>query len=364
MRTYHFLTGECRYVNHTNNNSIYMPNTPRKQPIRVIVSLDVEEEGLFSGRYATQDCKVENVNLLPKLAPLSHDLGFPLTLLCAYTVLTSVKACKVLAHMRDAAGAEIGAHLHHWSTPPRDPHGQDGPPERSDAMDQDLLRQRLRSLLNVGRDFQGTPLTSFRMGRWDLKARVRPMLAEEGILVDSSVSPLRAFANGPDHFLAPTDPYWVPCPDSCKLLEVPITQVAWLPALARAWYAMGKALPATMRPKVIDSFKFFGAMSANPVWHSLPVMRAATRTHIARGGKVISLFWHSSEMLAGASPNTPNQAAAEALLAKIHTYLVWLRDSYDVQGVTLSSLYNDPVAATFPTFPSTTLSPHSHTGDW
>lgn len=338
-----------------------MQKKSQKQPIRVIVSLDVEEEGLFSGRYATTDCRVENVALLPKLTPLSLELGFPLTLLCAYTVLTSAQACKTLAQMRDGVGAEIGAHLHHWSTPPHSPQADKAPPERSDIMDRELLRQRLRSLLRAGHDFQGAPLTSFRMGRWDLKACVRPLLAEEGILVDSSVSPLRAFARGPDHFLAPADPYWVPCATGGPLLEVPITQVAWLPALARAWYAAHKALPAGMGEKYLDTFKFFGAMSANPVWHSLPVMQAATRLHIARGGKVISLFWHSSEMLAGASPNIPDQAAADALLIKIRTYLTWLRTNYDVRGVTLSSLHGDPVAATFPILPAAA---RNNGGDW
>ncbi|MEG2172438.1 MAG: hypothetical protein RRY29_04175, partial [Desulfovibrionaceae bacterium] len=162
-----------------------MQKHPQKQAIRVIISLDVEEEGLFSGHYASRNCGVENVALLPKLTPFTHELGFPLTLLCAYTVLTNTRACNTLAHMRDVAGAEIGAHLHHWSTPPfPQPQGSGGAPERSDTMDRELLRQRLRTLLRAGHDFQGAPLTSFRMGRWDLKACVRPLLAEEGILVD------------------------------------------------------------------------------------------------------------------------------------------------------------------------------------
>ena len=86
--------------------------------LRVVVSLDVEEEGLFSGRYAASDCGVRNVALLPRLAPLSRELGFPLTLFCAHTVFASAEARPVLAWMRDHCGAEIGAHLHHWSTPP------------------------------------------------------------------------------------------------------------------------------------------------------------------------------------------------------------------------------------------------------
>lgn len=303
----------------------------------VIVSLDVEEEGLFSGNYAARGCGVRNVALLPRLAPLTHDLGFPLTLFCAHTVFSSPDARPHLSWMRDHCRAEIAAHLHHWSTPPLtdgedsdDSSQKDGPPVRTDKMPRQLLRRRLRTLLDAGRDFQGAPLTSFRMGRWDLKASVRPLLAEEGITFDSSVCPLRVFSGGPDHFLAPTEPYW---PEDCPgLLESPVTQVALLPPLARLWYGL------TRRKALVDSFHFWGALSPNPVWHSPAVMRAATRLLVRRGGRVLSLFWHSSEMLPGGSPNIPDQAAADALYQKTFNYLQWLRENYNVMGLTAAQL--------------------------
>ena len=303
----------------------------------VIVSLDVEEEGLFSGNYAARGCGVRNVALLPRLAPLTHDLGFPLTLFCAHTVFSSPEARPHLAWMRDHCRAEIAAHLHHWSTPPLtdgedsdDSSQKDGPPVRTDKMPRQLLRRRLRTLLDAGRDFQGAPLTSFRMGRWDLKASVRPLLAEEGITFDSSVCPLRVFSGGPDHFLAPTEPYW---PEDCPgLLESPVTQVALLPPLARLWYGL------TRRKALVDSFHFWGALSPNPVWHSPAVMRAATRLLVRRGGRVLSLFWHSSEMLPGGSPNIPDQAAADALYQKTFNYLQWLRENYNIMGLTAAQL--------------------------
>lgn len=319
-----------------------MTNMPAAHPdtghdLYVIVSLDVEEEGLFSGNYAARGCGVRNVALLPRLAPLTHDLGFPLTLFCAHTVFSSPDARPHLSWMRDHCRAEIAAHLHHWSTPPLtdgedsdDSSQKDGPPVRTDKMPRQLLRRRLRTLLDAGRDFQGAPLTSFRMGRWDLKASVRPLLAEEGITFDSSVCPLRVFSGGPDHFLAPTEPYW---PEDCPgLLESPVTQVALLPPLARLWYGL------TRRKALVDSFHFWGALSPNPVWHSPAVMRAATRLLVRRGGRVLSLFWHSSEMLPGGSPNIPDQAAADALYQKTFNYLQWLRENYNVMGLTAAQL--------------------------
>lgn len=313
--------------------------------LRVVVSLDVEEEGLFSGRYAATGCTTRNVALLPRLAPLTRELGFPLTLLCTHAVFTNPDARVTLARMRDSLGVEIGAHLHHWSTPP--PGSESSPPVPTDQLDADLLRARLRALLRAGRDFQGEPLRSFRMGRWDLKASLRPVLAEEGIEVDSSVCPLRVFANGPDHFLAPSDPYWTENTGEHKLLEVPLTQIALFPPAARVFYAVTRASSASRLRRLTDSFHFWGALSANPIWHSSTVMNLATRLHVERGGKVLCLFWHSSEMLPGASPRIRTQKDADTLFTRIYNYLRRLKDEFSVRPVTLSSLFTDPVAQSF-----------------
>lgn len=327
-----------------------MDTTPT--PMRVVVSLDVEEEGLFSGRYASSGCGVRNVALLERLAPLSRDLGFPLTLFCAHTVLTDVTACRTLERLRDDYGAEIAAHLHHWNTPPACG-AVSGTPPRTHTLDRDLLRRRLASLLDAGRVFNGAPLTSFRMGRWDLKNVVRPLLAEQGITLDSSVCPLRQHADGPDHFLAPADPYWVDgaTPEGTPLLEAPITQVPLLRFLPALWRALVRDIPRR------DTFHFWGALSANPFWHGACVMRAAARLHQARGGRVLSLFWHSSELMPGGSPQTPDQRAADAHYEKIFSFFRWLRDTLPVRGVTAARLRAEAPRMAFPHRPA-------GQGDW
>ncbi|MBO4301298.1 MAG: hypothetical protein J5861_06815 [Desulfovibrio sp.] len=316
---------------------VFDPNADKA--LRVIVSLDVEEEGLFSGRYAADGCTVRNVALLRNLAPLSRELGFPLTLFCAHSVFADTEACHHLAWMRDHCGAEIAAHLHHWSTPPLDvsPSGL-ARPTRTDSLPRDLLHRRLYNLLEAGRTFQSAPLTSFRMGRWDLKALIRPLLAQEGITLDSSVCPLRIFKGGPDHFLAPADPYWPT--DTPGLLESPITQVPLHRALAQAWHAIAGSQWA-------DIFHFWGALSANPVWHSLPVMRAAVRLHKARGGKVLHLFLHSSELMPGGSPHIPDKRAADTLLRKLYDFLLWLGETHAVHGITAAQLVEQAPSLNF-----------------
>ena len=308
-----------------------------QRPLKVVVSLDVEEEGLFSGRYAREGCTAANVQTLPALAPLSDELGFPLTLFCSWAVFNDAAACRVLERMRDRHGAEIGCHLHHWSTPPFDAGdalGADGQPLRTDRLPAGLLQARLERLFSLARSFQAGPVESFRMGRWDCKATLFPLLAELGVRADSSVCPLRAFKGGADHFLAPPTPYW-PLGRKVPFLEAPVTQIPVLPALAKAWHALGRGR------SWLDAFHFAGALSANPFWHAPLAMRACARLLHLRRGPVLSLFWHSTETAAGRSPHVPDQASVDRKLAAIASFLAWLKDAMPVEGATLGQVFRE-----------------------
>ena len=86
-------------------------------------------------------------------------------------------------------------------------------------------------------------------------------------------------------------------------------------------------------------------------------MRAAARLHHARGGKVLSIFWHSSELMPGGSPQTPDQRASDAHFEKIFAFFRWLRQRLPVQGVTAAQLRAEAPRMAFPHRPS-------GPGDW
>ncbi|MDE5880029.1 MAG: hypothetical protein K2G99_08485, partial [Desulfovibrio sp.] len=197
-----------------------------KRPLTLVLSLDVEEEGLFRGRYACKDPGVTNTRALGRLAPLL-ERGLRPTLFCAHSVFTDAPSRRVLERLRDRHGAEIAAHLHHWNTPPLTPEAAAAPGgalTRVPAAEvpPEVMAAKLETLFRAGEEFQGAPLTSFRMGRWDLHAPLWPLLAGLGVRVDASVRPLhagrpatdKAQASAPDHFDAPADPYWVDFGDS------------------------------------------------------------------------------------------------------------------------------------------------------
>lgn len=296
-------------------------------PLHLTVSLDVEEEGLFGGRYAQRDVTVANVTHLKRLTPLMQEHNIPVTLFCAYSVLGDVAACEVLAGLRDRYGAEIGAHLHHWNTPPL----QDGGSEYRSVGDvpSEVMEAKLHTLLEAGRRFQGAPLTSFRMGRWDMHRSLWPLLARAGVRVDASIRPLHCGRGGPDHFDAPSDPYVVQV-EGAELLEVPLTCTPLFRGLPRILRGAGR--------EVCASVQKWGALALLPVYHPLWAMRLITRLHIARGGRVISLTWHSSEMMPGGAPHMPDMAAVDRLLRRVDAYVRWLTETWPVEAVTMNEL--------------------------
>ena len=318
-------------------------------------SLDVEEEGLFGGKYVCRAPSLRNTAFLSRLAPLL-ERGLRPTLFCTHCALTDAPTQAMLACLRDRHGAEIAAHLHFWNTPPL---ADDGPDVLSRvpaaALGQGAFRAKLRQLLAAGEAFQGEALRSFRMGRWDLHRHHWPVLAEQGITCDASIRPLHgpaADAHGlrlrPDHFSAPRTPYLVrtACGD---ILEVPLSVTPLLKTLP----ALLDRLPAALRQPAVSSYFRWGALTLLPVEHPLRVMQYMTRRFVAAGGRILSLTWHSSEMMPGGAPHMPDEGHVTRFLEKIKKYIEWLPTIGDLRSVTMQEIRRELPACPAPLPPAT-----------
>lgn len=303
--------------------------------VYLAISVDVEEEGLFSGAYPRSPT-VENLRHLDKLDFLYREFGLPLTLLTAYPVVMDPSSRDVLLRWREERGAEIGAHLHHWNTPPLVELGLPDPVP-SDSVPLEVLREKFATLVRAIEGKLGVRPESFRMGRWDFGRQVEALLPEFGFRVDSSVAPLRHGPQGADRFLCPADPYWLPQAEP-RVLEVPITVLPLWGALPRMAHSVATHLSERWRGRFLARFKSVAAMGIQPVWFPLFSMNMAARLHIRRGGRVLCMFFHSSELMPGQSPHFPDEAAVQSMLFKIGRFVERLRSVTEVRGVTLSQL--------------------------
>lgn len=307
------------------------------QEVFVVLSIDVEEEGLFSGRYPRDPVGVSNVAELSRLACVTTDFGVPLTLLADYPVLNDRACLELLVDFRKK-GAEIGTHLHHWNTPPFEEVGLPEPVKAGDIPG-NLLRDKLTKLTDAyGMGFGEQPV-SFRMGRFDLAPKLRPLLVELGYQVDSSVVPYRYCAGTMDQLFGPQDPYLLPAGDG-KLLEVPVTMVPASQLVEKVTRSICAMVPEAAQGIVLSTFRKTMAFGPHPAWSPLGSMKNAARLHIGRGGRVINIFLHSTEIALGMSPASATASQREKVLGKLRSFLTWLTKNYAVKGATLSQLPN------------------------
>jgi len=310
--------------------------------VKLAVTIDVEEEGLFSGRYESRDAAVKNVGELLRLDRIFKAWGIRPTLLITYQAARHGPYHELLMGLKERWRGEIGAHLHPWNTPPLEPLPYPEPVP-SECIPSELLSAKLRSLLD-SIEAMGTVPVSFRMGRFNMGPRMFTILEESGVRVDSSIAPMHKYYGGPDHLSAPADPYFPdptnPCaPGASKILEVPMTI---LPLTRRLGEFLDRIENTGLlpRPWIPWFARNLASLPAQPFWTGPMRLKAAVRLHRARGGKVLSIFFHSSELMAGGSPVSPTNENIEALLAKLNSLLEWLTVEINAESCTLSELYD------------------------
>ena len=110
--------------------------------MRLVVTIDVEEEGLFSSRYESGNAPVSNVAELKRLDPIFREWNIRPTLMIAYQVVRTAEHRDLLLALRETWNGEIGAHLHPWNTPPLEtlPYPE---PVPSELMSRELLAAKL-----------------------------------------------------------------------------------------------------------------------------------------------------------------------------------------------------------------------------
>lgn len=307
--------------------------------MKLVVTIDVEEEGLFSGSYASHDNAVTNVTELASLDPLFRELGIRPTLLVTYPVITHDRYAELLTRLTGLWGGEIGAHLHHWNTPPlkKLPYPE---PVPSDLIPSELLAQKLENLLVAIREV-GVEPTSFRMGRFNLGPRMFSLLEQTGIIVDSSIAPMRKYYGGPDHFSAGTDPYFpnpenLSVPGDSQILEVPMTILPLFRNLGGLLDGIGNSVvPA----RWVSWFAMnLGSLPAQPLWTGMRRLKAAVKLHAHRGGKVLNVFFHSSELIPGGCPQHQTAEDVERFRRKLREFFAWLWREMPIESVTLTEL--------------------------
>lgn len=316
--------------------------------MKLIITIDTEGDNQWDPALPQS---TENVRFIPRFQALCERFAFPPTYLCTYDVVDAPAFDEVLLPLHRKKHAEIGAHLHPWTTPPlsqwdRSESGLAYPSE----LPADVFAGKLKVLTDRLADKLGVPPLGYRAGRWGLSAAHIPVLLERGFAVDCSVTPSLSWVDpgarerGQDFSDAPVKPYFMAWGDPARegesgLLEVPVTILytnAWMrrSPLLRAAYRRGRKTRAArlLNRMFTIAPQWFRPFSDMTVSRLRAVHDTARRLDLP----VIEMMFHSSELMPGGSPHNPTAESVEELYRRFEGIFAYLAGQ-GVEGITLSA---------------------------
>lgn len=290
--------------------------------MKFIVTVDTEADNQWAG---TGTAALQNLDGLARFQSFMHERGIRPTYLASFETLAH-PMLKELARAHKDGDAEVGGHLHPWTTPPLDEGDriQRFPLELSD----DVLEAKLATLTTALTGLLGEPPVSFRAGRWGADKRVLQAIARQGYRIDSSVTPFIRWRDVirttsihtaiPDFREATARPALVPGTD---LLEVPMSVIATgvVPSQFLAAHSQGHGMAsriarALARPRWCRIFPETREYDLEAVYHAAVGQRLP----------VLVFMIHSSELVSGMSPYAKDEQAVERIFELLDAFLSFL----------------------------------------
>ena len=314
-------------------------------PILLIVSIDTEEDNWQPRR---DGVTAENIRELPRLDALLRRLGVPATYFTTYQVAIRDWAAEILRELQ-GGGAEIGAHLHPWNTPPLD---EPLLPRYSmlKNLPPALQLAKLERLTQALQDAVRERPIAFRAGRYGLGRDTITALIRCGYEVDSSVTPFvswEVFDDGPTFVGAPLDLYRlggggdvrIPEPDGA-LVEIPMSI-----GYSRAPFGVWARVRRMLATRPLRALRLAGLASRvglisqiflSPETHGVADMLTLSRRLIEQGARHLHVFFHSPSLSPGLSPFAVDRAGVERIYRTIASYVENLSAETSLACVTVS----------------------------
>jgi hypothetical protein len=332
-----------------------MPRRSRFQDeimARVMVNIDTEEEGLFSGCYPTRDWRLGHLAELPRLQAVFDRFKVRPT----YQVTTPVILDRVgsghLERFLSDGRCDIGGHLHPWATEPLGDLPADDAHSMPCMLPAELVREKLATLTRQIRDRFGVQPVAYRSGRYGSSAAHTPLLLEMGYRVETSVCPFVSHEHfgGPDYSDAPLEPYWLGTASMLTpetgggLLCVPISagfNRTNFEAAARLYRRLGCVGLRSLRLiGLLYRLRLLRLIRLNPEMTSLDDMISLCRAMVQRGAETFHLTFHSSNIGVAGTPYVPDCGARDAFLERLAGVLDFLVNRQGVRPVTAREYYD------------------------
>ena len=306
--------------------------------MKFIITVDTEADN----QWKAKDLKLDNIDYLPRFQSLCEKYEFKPTYLLSYEVVASNKIAS-LKKWQDNGLAEIGAHLHPWSTPPYEDNNNQKIHTYPHELENQLLFDKLKNLTDlISQKFEQAPI-SFRAGRWGFADNVAKNLKLLDYKIDCSITPKIDWSKtlgdpdkngGPDFRFSPVVPH-----DLDGLLEVPMT-ILFTGVCKKENSFCSKIflkLPDGLIKKVVNKIffrqKWLRAFhnSNNKDWEL--IYNSARKNNLP----VLEFMIHSSELMVGGSPYSKTEEQLERVYKQIENMFSYFKNK-GLEGCCLKDL--------------------------
>lgn len=298
-----------------------VPTEAVTAPILQIV-VDTEAEFDWTRPVSRDDVDVSAIAELPRFQDRIEAFGVHPVYVVDYPVASTPHSAAVLRQLAQR-GAEIGAHLQPWTTPPveelLEPHTT-----FAGNLPADLETRKLRRLTEAIAEQIGLRARVYKAGRYGLGPASLRILEQEGFEVDLSLAPAFDFSaeGGPDFTGYGASPYWFG--QHRRLLALPVT--AGYVGLLRE---DGVRLQRWQRRQigrhslegVFDRAGMLARVRLSPEGYTFDEMVRLTDTLLAQGVRVFTLSFHSPSLRPGCTPYVRDQHELERFYSRIERYL-------------------------------------------
>ena len=318
-----------------------------------IITIDTEGDNQWDhGR----DLTAENIKYIPRFQNLCEKYNIRPTYLITSEVCKDNFAIELFSGYVKDDVAEIGAHLHSWTTPPfmeqdgfRD---NDSNHAFASELPYDLLKQKISNLTDQITACCGKHPTSFRSGRYGFDVGTAKALLENSYLVDSSVTPFVSWTShngvpggsgGPDFIKYSPYPYIYNLKEGA-LKEIPITIAPTRFPLNSNWHLAQYYFSHVNNSLVLRAFRklFF---YNQPVWArpvpgmTIDIFRGLLSEIKSKGLPFLTMMFHSSELMPGCSKYRPDNESIEELYILLEDFFKLLEKN-QINSVTLTEAAN------------------------
>lgn len=317
--------------------------------MKFILTIDTEADNQWDhGRNITTD----NLRYVPRFQNLCDKYLIRPTYLVTSEVCENHFAREIFSDYNMAEKAEIGAHLHSWTTPPfLEKEGyryNDKNHAFAHELPEELAAEKIKNLTDlIESSFKVCPL-SFRSGRFGFNETIAKILKTNNYLVDSSVTPLTNWSTikgipdgigGPDFLSKTPFPYWFDF-DNGFLLEIPVTIIPTRFPLNRSKVISEYYFRNVDRNIILKIFRRL-LFNRQPLWLRPHLwMNAGMFDEILNEAERIKLpyivmMFHSSELMPGGSNYRTSKDDVEKLYDLLESFFTLL-SAKKINSVTLS----------------------------